>query len=468
MICQACYDPIDGLEELICVTCKRPYHYKCFNITTAAFMARNYAIRHDFRCLLCTNITSRRKNDNTPARGQLSSTLQDQDHTNMSLDNVSINDETNLNLGDTIGSPQQIQNSQPITLDQISSLLKNNNTFILTDFKKMLHTEITAAIEGLKTEFTNKHTQLTSQQESMMQQINEANSKIDSLQRENQQIKTQLAQVQMRSNPVENPEIIKNQKKFIVYGLDEYYGEKESDLYPRLNNMFCDILNVNINSYIESAQRIGKKGNRRPLLIELISKRMKAYILENSRAFRNTGYAVSDVLDNEALIIRRDLRDQLRRARESGKHAVIRNNRLFINGIECQPTQGIKSHPVAPGPSNIAPAIPTARISHNSIANSPAARTSESSRLDRQEDLPSSTANQTIHTRGNPVEITEQIRNLGEEEKTPCPYVSQPTAHEQTSTPSRSLFTHNASNSNDQRIRSNLADTRATNTTFRT
>lgn len=101
--------------------------------------------------------------------------------------------------------------------------------------------------------------------------------------------------------------------------------------------MFRELMNININGFIESVKRMGRNGNRRPLMIELISKRMKKYVLENASCFRNTGYAIADILDSVALQNRKKIQEGLRIARKEGKHAVIRNNKLYINGKECVP-----------------------------------------------------------------------------------------------------------------------------------
>jgi hypothetical protein len=46
---------------------------------------------------------------------------------------------------------------------------------------------------------------------------------------------------------------------------------------------------------------------------------------------------ISPYLDKQALKTRKDLRTNLAAARKAGKHAVIRNNKLIINGQEHIP-----------------------------------------------------------------------------------------------------------------------------------
>jgi hypothetical protein len=64
-----------------------------------------------------------------------------------------------------------------------------------------------------------------------------------------------------------------------------------------------------------------------------------------SLTFRHTGYALAEVLDSETLRTRQHLREVLRSARESGKHAIMRNNILYINGQEYTPTSETQVQP---------------------------------------------------------------------------------------------------------------------------
>ncbi|KAJ2940685.1 hypothetical protein O0L34_g14794 [Tuta absoluta] len=127
-------------------------------------------------------------------------------------------------------------------------------------------------------------------------------------------------------------------KKFIIYGLEEHNKETEKDLHDRMIRVIGEIMNVNIIGYIENIARIGRKGYRRPIMVELISKRMTRYILENSSCFKNTGLAVSEYLDPQSLKERKKLRDILNEHRKMGRFAVIRNNKLYVDGREYPTT----------------------------------------------------------------------------------------------------------------------------------
>ncbi|KAJ2937189.1 hypothetical protein O0L34_g19063 [Tuta absoluta] len=126
-------------------------------------------------------------------------------------------------------------------------------------------------------------------------------------------------------------------KKIMIYGLNEYYGETEEELHDRVIAAFREILNVNLIGYIESTTRIGRKGNRRPLAVEILSKCMTKYLIENKEFFKNTGLAIAEYLDDLSITKRKKLLEILKMERNNGNHAIIRDNVLYINGKKYVP-----------------------------------------------------------------------------------------------------------------------------------
>lgn len=125
-----------------------------------------------------------------------------------------------------------------------------------------------------------------------------------------------------------------NHKKFVRYGLADYYKEPEWELQNRLVELFHEITDVDLTGYIEDMYRAGRKGTKnRPLVIELLSKRMTRYITSNSHCFQGSGLGISEFLDAKARRERAQMREELFKARQNGHHAIIRNNQLYIDGI---------------------------------------------------------------------------------------------------------------------------------------
>jgi regulator of replication initiation timing len=341
MDCLGCNEQVIDTEVLRCLLCRDTYHYKCLNITTATYMAGNYLIKTKWHCPRCTNITSRRKNDNTPARSHLEQSLLDNSAMSVEdpLQEQNRPDDTNISYT----TQQYAAASNPnFTLEQISKLLdqklQQNNHHLITHVEHVIQKGINTAIAKMNQELSQKFTELSTQYKTLNEKLQHTNNHIATLEQENLKLKSELLELNERINNLGRQHSEENEKNIVLYGLDEYPGETEAELYPRLSHMFYDILNIDINGFIEAARRIGRKGHRRPIVIELISKRMKKYILENAYYFRNTGFAVSKQLDDQSLKQRKEQRDCLLNARREGKHAVIKNNRLFINGKEVRLT----------------------------------------------------------------------------------------------------------------------------------
>lgn len=124
-----------------------------------------------------------------------------------------------------------------------------------------------------------------------------------------------------------------NCKKIVLYGFPEYYKEPDYDQQCRLIDICYEKLNIDLTGYIEETYRLGRNYNRnRPLVIELISKRMAKYIVENKHCLQGTRLFLSEFLDENERMERKEMREEMLRARKKGLYAIIRNNQLFIEG----------------------------------------------------------------------------------------------------------------------------------------
>lgn len=92
-----------------------------------------------------------------------------------------------------------------------------------------------------------------------------------------------------------------NEKIIVLYGLEEFRYEDENELHDRIVNIFYDVIGIDLTGYIEDVCRIGKRGNRRALKIEILSKRVTKYILGNVKFFKNTGLWISEYLNENGL-----------------------------------------------------------------------------------------------------------------------------------------------------------------------
>jgi hypothetical protein len=178
--------------------------------------------------------------------------------------------------------------------------------------------------------------------------------RINSLEQENQQLKKKLNETtgthtiegQNKNNiehnttsTSENTNVVTMQNRLepnyskclVLYGLNEYQQESEFELHDRVIIILYDITGIDLTGYIEDLSRIGKRGYRRPLKIELLSKRLTKYVLQSVKLFRNTGLWLSTYLDEAGLHQRKRERENYRQMNQpQTKHTKTR-----ISDSEC-------------------------------------------------------------------------------------------------------------------------------------
>lgn len=227
-----------------------------------------------------------------------------------------------------------------ITLNQLEQILESklekNKASLLSELKTIIIDEITTEIMN---QIQPNLKLISTEQQWLKDEIKTINMHIEQLQNENLKLQLELKNIQDNMHPLKKEEgkwinQIVNSKKIVLYGLKEDHWETEEEVTQRVIYAFQSVMNINLEEYIESLNRIGKKGYTRPLVIELLSKKAVRYILQNKQYFRKTGLAVSEYLDEDQRKTRNHLRKILKEARNDGKHAVIINNRLIINGKE--------------------------------------------------------------------------------------------------------------------------------------
>lgn len=342
MNCLACNTATDRTTLLTCTGCKGAYHYGCNNITSAEFRENCREYKQFWICPMCLNITKRRKNDDTSARSRLSKMLQD---TNMSFDG---GEDV---LEDTVEPPKSNSRTETptntevdnISYEKFSQLLKlelqNVKISITTEITRtvtnILTQQINTAFTDLRNEINKNTESLQSEQTNIQQKLSVLNDKINSLEKENNKLKSEVQHVTQKSN--NQNQQVENTKKIVLYGLNEYDYENEDDLIKRVTNIFSEVMTININPYIENIHRIGKKGYRRPVEIELISQRMTRYLLQNKYSLRNTGIAITKFMNLEDLKQKRILRETLQEARQKGP-AYIKGNKVYLENKEYTST----------------------------------------------------------------------------------------------------------------------------------
>lgn len=367
--CSGCLKKITDRCFLTCTSCKHQYDLECANVSTQRFYnTMTPEHKQSWICQTCRCKVPKKDNLNSPIRPLENeytnlTPIQNNNITmrkkqNFVFNDSSISDNSNL-FGDTIQNEsdpnlnlncetvkEASKHTNLIDIEHFEKLLdrklKENKQSLISELQSIVFLEVNKAISDLKIEMLEKTT--TSQSELTKQKVDiqEINNTIHILEIENKKLQTEIQELQNYMIQTKDSLSGKNLeehktscKKIVLHGLVYNYRETEYELYERVVNVFHDVMNVNLVTYIDDLIRIGRKGPNRPIVIELLSKRVTKFILENKYLFKNTGLAISEFLNPEALKKRKQLTDKLRIARKEGHHAVIKNNILLVDGKEC-------------------------------------------------------------------------------------------------------------------------------------
>ncbi|KAL4718850.1 hypothetical protein ACJJTC_001816 [Scirpophaga incertulas] len=364
ILCAGCKQTVQMKENLKCSLCKCAYDLECAGVLKE-YYTKSMTLQHKktWKCQTCICKIPKTGNIDTPIRNPTNISYNLDYCTPTEENNITQRKKTNtLNnytscsedmsfLGDTLytntdteDNLKMLKDTQAkLTIDNFSELLaqrlKENNISIVRELQNIIQTEINRAITKLRLDFDITTKALSTQNEHRKQDIENINKKITELQIENENLRKEIKQLSTQTLQSQKSYTNKD-KKIVIYGLADCYGESEYDLCNRLVQLFNDTVNVNLSGNIEDIYRVGKRTlKNRPIVIELLSKRMTKYIVNNSQCFQGTGLFISEFLEINERRERALLREELYKARKKGLHAIIRNNKLYINGKIVQVTE---------------------------------------------------------------------------------------------------------------------------------
>lgn len=346
-VCAGCHQNLPKREYLTCKLCELSYDLECANVSSKRFYnSMNVENKKSWKCQACYCNLPKSDNTNTPIRPRDREQLEPSPpkHMNVTRRNKNTNtqsansstDETSL-LGETLN------NENSTMLHNLSEIihqrLRENNSSIILELKNTIQQEIHNAITKFKEDIQQKTSKLFEQNESRMKEIEYINTKIKDITEENEKLKQAMKQIESKINTGKNTyeethtsNEMKN-KRIVLYGLPEYQNEPECIFYNRITEIVYNITEIDITGYIEEVYRIGKNfSSNRPLMIELISKRMTRCLLENKHYFKGSGLFISEYLDAEERKQNKKLRYEMFEARKKGHHAIIKNKQLYIDG----------------------------------------------------------------------------------------------------------------------------------------
>lgn len=352
--CEGCRREITDKSFLTCVQCCLKYDLICANVLEKHFYnLMTPETKKNWICPQCISKIIKKGNTSTPIRQQreqqntfnytVSENVTLRKKTQDNLNDDSSCSESHTILGDTMCNQTSFDKVTQLSMENMSELktkkLEKNNKLLLCQFQNLIQIEVKKAVgelkDKIKEELKVDIDELLKLNESRKNEIHQIKNEVEKVLTEDRKLKGELKQIEHKltttnNNPNSVPE--SNSKKIVLYGFPEYYRESDFELQHRLCDMLQENLHVNLTGYIEETRRIGRfsSNKTRPLIIELISKRMTKYLLENKGYLYGSHVAISDFLDEAARTERQTLREKMLNARNQGLYAVIRDNQLII------------------------------------------------------------------------------------------------------------------------------------------
>lgn len=352
--CAGCLKNIPDRQFLKCCHCKNDYDLDCANVSIQRFYNTMQKEHKDsWECKSC-----RYKQQKLATLKKTASTVQ-QKTRNSDGSNITIRKKRNTTnssseedlsiMGDTIQLENTLdtdplsQNTPNHTemFQKILESLETNKQAIINEIKTSMELVIKTAISELKAELTQKIAKLDNKQDTIRKDLSDTEKKVKDLTTENEKLKEEIQDLKEKfasfnqSNKENSTKVqFDNSKTIVLYGLRGHKWETEDELYEQVLHIFYDVLNLNLEGNIDDLKRLGRGGRQGPIQIELLSKQMVKYIINNRHYFRNTGLTVSEFLDESSRNERKALITTLIEARKAGHRANIINNKLIINGTE--------------------------------------------------------------------------------------------------------------------------------------
>lgn len=186
--------------------------------------------------------------------------------------------------------------------------------------------EMTVLFNMLRLEL-DKQTETITQAvtKNIMQNIDE---RIQPLIEENKTLKSEIEILNKKLNYLDNAS---RKNNIVLHGIKETENN-HAGLVEKVSDILNTTLGVQIeNIYINKIHRLGKQNPAkiRPIIISFTTFNKKIEILKNKRKLPENIYITED-FTKETLEKRKELRNQVKREKEKGNEAFIRNNEVVI------------------------------------------------------------------------------------------------------------------------------------------
>ena len=120
-----------------------------------------------------------------------------------------------------------------------------------------------------------------------------------------------------------------------IDGIEENEKEQWEITEQKVHKLLYEKLKLN-NVVIERAHRMGKLDKEKPrtVIFKLLNYKDKERILKQSKLLKNTGIYINEDFSDETMLIRKELRTEMKKARADGMYSVIVYDQLVTRNFK--------------------------------------------------------------------------------------------------------------------------------------
>ena len=184
-------------------------------------------------------------------------------------------------------------------------------------------------MEEIKEMFLEMRDRLKNIEETVNLCVNE----VKFLRQENLHLKQTIKEQDARLDNIERD---LKRKNLIIKGVADAEEEKNEDLAIKVENLLEKMgVNINLARDIDEIKRFGlfHKDKKRPILIKLLTWNKKMEILQQAKTLKGTNIWIDQDYTKKVQNERKQLIPYMKQAREQGKKASLKYNKLIINGM---------------------------------------------------------------------------------------------------------------------------------------
>lgn len=164
-----------------------------------------------------------------------------------------------------------------------------------------------------------------------VQEIKALKERVNNIESDNKQLTSVTKKLEEQIDRLENQA---RRNNIIIYGMQEKDTENWNETEEIVIKFVKEKLQIGLEEFqIERAHRLGyAKNKKRPIIAKLYNFKIKEEIIKNGKLLKGTGFAVSEDFSRKVKDERSKLKPLLNTAKEQGRKAVLRYNKISIDG----------------------------------------------------------------------------------------------------------------------------------------